>query len=549
MRKFIKSILFIIPFLLLSSCATILLPSEQKVTINTSSKDAKVYIKNEKFGEGLSSTNKINKGEVQEIAIVYGNEFAQKNDVIIPSNTRSTGFIVCQIINSAFILVLGAGIYGIIYDSALSKAYKYPKIIDLKSKPIKLPVRTEVSKYVYLSNIRLDIHNADQELKWHTAVIKKDLKSAISDAESKSLSDKKRLEIIEAKRKKKVEEKERLNDKENDLSIKDVIYTDDLKKILYKGGWYDTINNVFIDNNNVMIIEGKVSQLDLFEISANSNLYSGKIYTARTKLTWYLKNAYYEIIDSIADISFSENFADDKDIIKKIVGSSLTQSFYNLFENSKFKKNSKIETDFKLNTQITQLNKPRSIVVDKGDATEASVIIKTKSGHGSGFAITNDGYIITNYHVLVNREKGSIEDDFTVIDLDGNEMKGKLVKVNKYRDVVLLKVDKNFSKAFYCSDTKSFKKLDNVFTIGAPKSVTLGQSISAGLISNERNVNNNNLIQLNMSVNSGNSGGPVFDNLGNLHGVVVSKLVGENTEGVSFAIPSYKLLEYLNLKY
>lgn len=549
MRKFIKLILLIIPVLQLSSCATIFLPSEQKVTINTSSKDAKVYLKNEKFGEGLSSTNKIVKGEVQQIAIVYGNEFAQKNDVIIPSNTRSSGFIFCQIINSAFILAFGAGIYGIIYDATLSKAYKYPKIIDLKSKPIKLPVRTEVSKYVYLSNIRLDIHNADQELKWHTAIIKNDLKSAISDAESKSLSDKKRLERIEAKRKKKVEEKERLNDKENDLSIKDVIYTDDLKKILYKGGWYDTINNVFIDNNNVMIIEGKVSQLDLFEISANSNFYSGKIYIAKTKLTWYLKNAYYEIIDSIADISFSENFVEDKDIIKKIVGSSVTQSFYNLFENSKFKKNSKIETDFKLNTQITQLNKPRSIVVDKGDATEASVIVKTKSGHGSGFAITNDGYIITNYHVLVNREKGSIEDDFTVIDLDGNEMKGKLVKVNKYRDVVLLKVEKNFSKAFYCKDTKSFKKLDNVFTIGAPKSVTLGQSISAGLISNERNVNNNNLIQLNMSVNSGNSGGPVFDNLGNLHGVVVSKLVGENTEGVSFAIPSFKLLEYLNLKY
>jgi S1-C subfamily serine protease len=52
-----------------------------------------------------------------------------------------------------------------------------------------------------------------------------------------------------------------------------------------------------------------------------------------------------------------------------------------------------------------------------------------------------------------------------------------------------------------------------------------------------------------MSVNSGNSGGPIFDSKGNLHGVVVSKLVGKNTEGVSFAVPSYLLTEYLNIEF
>ena len=91
--------------------------------------------------------------------------------------------------------------------------------------------------------------------------------------------------------------------------------------------------------------------------------------------------------------------------------------------------------------------------------------------------------------------------------------------------------------------------MEDVYTIGAPKSVSLGQSISSGLISNERKVNNNNLIQLSMSINFGNSGGPIFDRKGNLHGVVVSKLVGNSTEGVAFAVPSYLLTKYLNLKY
>jgi len=51
-----------------------------------------------------------------------------------------------------------------------------------------------------------------------------------------------------------------------------------------------------------------------------------------------------------------------------------------------------------------------------------------------------------------------------------------------------------------------------------------------------------------MALNPGNSGGPIFDERGVLHGVVVSKLVGFATEGVSFAIPGYKISEYLNLR-
>ena len=123
-----------------------------------------------------------------------------------------------------------------------------------------------------------------------------------------------------------------------------------------------------------------------------------------------------------------------------------------------------------------------------------------------------------------------------------------VVRVNKFRDLALLKVTKTFEKAFVVSSTKTFKNMQDAYTIGAPKSLELGQSISAGVISNERKANNNNLLQLGMSVNSGNSGGPLFDATGILHGVIVSKLVGENTEGVSFAIPSYLIEEYLKIK-
>ncbi len=548
MRNFKNVILLILSILLLNSCATVFLPSNQNVTIQTASKDAKIYVDNEKFGEGRSATNKIEKGRVNNVAIVYGEEYVQKNDVLIPERKKSPGYYVCQALNVPFCL-FGYGIYAVYIDTQITKSHSFPKVNSYKSKPQLLPIRGDDSKYVYLSNISLDIKDTEEKLLWHTGNIKINLKTAIAEAESESIQAKQEQDKYEAKNKKKKKNKEYLVDDQKDIKFEDVVFTEKLQQVLYTGGFMDTINNVFIDNNNTLIIEGKISKIDFFKIAPFKSVFSSNIYIARTDLKWYIKNTYGEIIDSVADLAFSENFAYEEDIMKKTIGSSVTQSFYNLIEKNVFKENFKIETNFSSKLEITKLNKPDSIIKDKRDAIEASVIIKTKNGHGSGFAITNDGYIITNYHILVDRKKGARVDDIIVIDSDGNEMKGILVKVNKFRDVALLKVDKEFSKVFYCSDKKSFRMMDDVYTIGAPKSITLGQSISIGLISNERKVNNNDLIQLNMSVNSGNSGGPIFDGNGILHGVVVSKLVGKNIEGVSFAVPSYKLAEYLNFQF
>jgi S1-C subfamily serine protease len=90
--------------------------------------------------------------------------------------------------------------------------------------------------------------------------------------------------------------------------------------------------------------------------------------------------------------------------------------------------------------------------------------------------------------------------------------------------------------------------MQNLYTIGAPKHIELGQTITRGIFSNERIVNNNHLLQLNMNVNSGNSGGPVIDNNQKLHGVIVSKLWGLSVEGICFAIPSHIIKDNLNLK-
>jgi len=205
-------------------------------------------------------------------------------------------------------------------------------------------------------------------------------------------------------------------------------------------------------------------------------------------------------------------------------------------------------SNFTYNEPLLTINNVKASVSAKEDASIPSVIVKTKDGHGSGFAISQDGYIITNYHVIAGKYKDK-PNSVKIVTSTGEEVDGKIVRYNKFRDLALIKVEKTFDKAFKFTNVKSFRNLMDVYTIGAPKSIELGQSFSVGVISSERKSNNNNLLQLGMSVNGGNSGGPLFDASGTLHGVIVAKLIGQNTEGVSFAIPGYLIPEYLNIQY
>jgi S1-C subfamily serine protease len=542
--------------LMLNSCVTVFLPNKQKVTILTNSDDAKIYLDNEKFGEGKTATKKIKKGKVYDVAINYGDDYMQYNDVLYPNLKKSAGYYVLQGVNVPFCFVL-YGFYAVWLDSQIAKSHPFPKEVKFESPLKKVLKRSEDSKYVNLTNISLDINNVDKDFVSHFATIEKrdkgDLEATKLRAEKMTKDKQLKAEIREKKKKKKGKKAELLVEEQKDFKFHDVVFTDELLQMLYKGGYMDTINDVFSDNNNSLFIQGKMDGVDMFSINpinAHSWTTYGKITQTRTSLIWYIKNSYGEVLDSVVDLAFSEKFKYDYEngSVKKTVGNSIALSFYNLIEGDLFKKYAKIETDFNPNLKVTTLKNPTAIVREKVDAAEATVIIKTSKGHGSGFLITNDGYIVTNYHVIASKNPSKTH-DITIIDSDGNEMDCSVVKVNKFQDIALLKVDKQFKKAFVCSNQKTFRKMEDVFTIGAPKSISLGQSISSGIISNERKINNNNLIQLNMSINAGNSGGPVFDSKGNLHGIVVSKLVGRNTEGVGFAVPSYLLQEYLNIKF
>ncbi len=164
---------------------------------------------------------------------------------------------------------------------------------------------------------------------------------------------------------------------------------------------------------------------------------------------------------------------------------------------------------------------------------------QTQSFTGTGFAITSNGYVLTSYHVV---------EDATSIYIS-NEKLGqvqvKTVYTDKSLDLAVLKVDdvdfKGFTEMPY-----SFKKSisdpgEKVFTLGFPRE---------DLVYNEGSISSytgyegdTTAYQISIPVNPGNSGGPLFDNQGNLLGIISGK--NSSAEGASFAVKSKWISDYI----
>ena len=159
----------------------------------------------------------------------------------------------------------------------------------------------------------------------------------------------------------------------------------------------------------------------------------------------------------------------------------------------------------------------------------------TTTGSGSGVIISNNGYILTNNHVI----NGAKEIDIRLH--DGTEYKADVVGTDSRTDIAILKVDAKNLKSVTIGDSSKLVVGETAVVIGNPLG-ELGGTVTNGIISAlEREINlegsKMNLIQTNAAINPGNSGGGLFNNKGELVGIVVAKSSGLDIEGLGFAIP------------
>lgn len=191
-------------------------------------------------------------------------------------------------------------------------------------------------------------------------------------------------------------------------------------------------------------------------------------------------------------------------------------------------------------------------VVEKSIDSVVGITTKTKAtqntifgpqtgyveGVGSGSIVTEDGYILTNSHVISDGDAGEIN----VLYSNGEESKAELIWNDTTLDLAVIKVDGNNLPAIDIGDSDKVKVGDKAVAIGNPLGLELQSTVTSGIISGlNRTVSFQNgaqmdgLMQTDAAINSGNSGGALLNSNGELIGINTAK--AGNSDGIGFAIP------------
>lgn len=161
------------------------------------------------------------------------------------------------------------------------------------------------------------------------------------------------------------------------------------------------------------------------------------------------------------------------------------------------------------------------------------------TSYGTGFVISEDGYIVTNYHVIDGAQKITVA--FSVSD-DDEEYDAELIGGDEQTDIAVLKIEKDGLTAVEFGKSSDLIVGELAIAIGNPMGSELSGTVTAGIISalnrsltiEERKMN---LIQTDASINNGNSGGPLINSYGQIIGITSAKIASYYADGLGFAIP------------
>ena len=158
---------------------------------------------------------------------------------------------------------------------------------------------------------------------------------------------------------------------------------------------------------------------------------------------------------------------------------------------------------------------------------------------GSGIIVSEDGYILTNAHVVAdaNKEQGA-----NVLFYDNSKATAKILYVDETLDLAVIKVDKKGLTPIEMGDSEQVKVGDKAIAIGNPVGLNLQSTLTSGYISGvNRSIQMEDssvldgLFQTDAAINSGNSGGALLNKSGQLIGINTAKV--QSTDGIGFAIP------------
>ena len=167
------------------------------------------------------------------------------------------------------------------------------------------------------------------------------------------------------------------------------------------------------------------------------------------------------------------------------------------------------------------------------------------SGTGTGIIMSEDGYIITNAHVIEDAGK------VTVTTSDGTDYEATVIGSDSKVDIAVIKIEATGLQAATFGDSNELVHGEPAIVIGNPLGMDFAGTVTEGIISStSREVSVGNyimkLVQTNAAINPGNSGGPLINSRGQVVGIVSSKIASEEVEGIGFAIPTDIALSVAN---
>ncbi len=175
-----------------------------------------------------------------------------------------------------------------------------------------------------------------------------------------------------------------------------------------------------------------------------------------------------------------------------------------------------------------------------GTASSFGQIMQTSSS-GSGFILSDDGYVVTNYHVVEGQNR------LQVVMYDGTTYEAEYIGGNESNDIALIKVDAQNLPPVTIGSSSDLIVGDQVVAIGNPLG-ELASTLTVGYVSaKDRIVTSDgsqiNMLQTDAAINPGNSGGPLFNMYGEVIGITSAKYSGTtdsgaSIEGIGFAIPT-----------
>lgn len=197
--------------------------------------------------------------------------------------------------------------------------------------------------------------------------------------------------------------------------------------------------------------------------------------------------------------------------------------------------------------QVYDKVSPAVVTISTKGTEYMGIFAQNVEGIGSGFIINEEGYILTNYHVVELAVSNNTK-DVTVILSDGQEVSGKVVNYDQTRDIAMVKLAEGTKVPAVAElgDSDGLYVGQEVVAIGTPLGKNFAQTLTKGVVSGiNRNLTTSggktgDYIQTDAAINSGNSGGPLINTRGQVVGINTAKLSGQSEatiEGMGFAIP------------